>query len=563
MTLSPCENVLDSIDDVINSHGLTGDVRVSVPHQPGRREIRIFGLKPPKGSVLDDIAGIDAVERVSVGKAGSGGIRLADEYVEELGGLLEASDISPLRTSDLEPSRQVVVDYCDPNASKALHVGHLRNLALGNALAAIFRSAGAETLTQSQTGDVGRSVGEAMAGYLEFGKKESPKKRGEKSDHFVGACYSQYVTAGSSTTRHREGVVDPVLAREAVETRDLATDQIDRWIEKDPESVALWKRVRDWVVAGHEETLERLGVGFDRVLPESDFLEEIESIAEWLLDREIAVKDDGAVVFYTGDSSYPVLVLQRSDGQSTQHLRYVALWHATRNLLDPADSIQVFGDEWVPLRKYGEVLLKYLAPKARVHPTMCLLHGMVTVDEQIVKSSGSGPWLVDDLLDGIIHRPEIMRMCGGDTERAIRIAAVIASGAFLASPPSRPMAVSEDIFFNLELNPGWAIACAAAAAWGPENDGSPDPFAEDPDYRFLVVQSQVHRQLLRRACAELDPSYVARFLGHLSRWFLNSRGTPRIARAMRSILEVGLTALGLGRSVRRLDPDTQGSVFRV
>ena len=67
-------------------------------------------------------------------------LRLADERVAALGAALEGLRVEPFLGRDLATSERMVFDYCDPNATKALHVGHLRNVALGHALGCLAAS---------------------------------------------------------------------------------------------------------------------------------------------------------------------------------------------------------------------------------------------------------------------------------------------------------------------------------------------------------------------------------------------------------------------------------------
>jgi tRNA synthetases class I (R) len=544
------ENVLDAVCAVLERHELADGARVSVPHHPGRRELSLFGLsqgpEQVAASALREIADLDVIGNVSTGKRERVGVRLSDRCVRELGEMLESGDQRPVWTGSLI-SGQVVVDFCDPNATKALHIGHLRNIALGNAVAAILRAGGATVTTQSQVGDVGRSVGEAMAGYQRYGGGETPSERGQKSDHFVGSCYSSYVSEVIEADAVAEGLAsDPALSREDEERDDLASELIERWRRNDPDAVALWRKVRDWAVGGHEETLARLAVPLDTMLFESEFLADIEAVGDRLVEMGVAEETaSGAALFHTDDPSYPQLVLRRPDGHSTQYLRYLGLWDATRSTLSGGESIQVLGDEWLSLANANDTLLGHLAGGGEIHPTTCLVHGMVTVEDQVVKSSLGAPWLIDDLLDEIAADPEIERASAGDSRLAERLSAMTALGTFIGHPPGKSLSIGREGFFDPTTNPGWAVVEATLTAWDDRYDGGPDPSVSDRDYRFLVAQSQVHRQLVRRSCEELNPVHVSRFLGHLCQWFLRIPCTPRLARAMRTVTSSAIASLGL------------------
>jgi hypothetical protein len=300
------------------------------------------------------------------------------------------------------------------------------------------------------------------------------------------------------------------------------------------------------VVDGHDQTLRRLDVSIDRLLFESDYLGDINAAGDRLVATEVATETpSGAALYPTGDPSYPQLVLRRPDGHSTQYLRYLGLWSAIRASLGQAESIQVMGDEWLSLAKSNDRLLACLAEGGEIHPSTCLVHGMVAVENQVVKSSLAAPWLADELLDEISAHPEVERAADGDRQLAERIGAITVLGMFIADSPEKRLSISREALFSPTSNPGWALALGARAAWDSRFDGAPDPSPADRDYRFLVAQSQVHRRLMQRSAAELNPVHLARFHAHLCQWFLQTEQTPQLARAMRTMTSSGIASLGM------------------
>ncbi len=138
------------------------------------------------------------------------------------------------------------------------------------------------------------------------------------------------------------------------------------------------------------------------------------------------------------------------------------------------------------------------------------------------------------------------------------LAALIAMGFYLGRPTRKPVDLTVSEMLDLRGGVGWDLARAAVHAWSPRYDGPPDPAPEEGRYRQTVLRSQAHRQLLERAVEQLDTYELARFYGHLSRRYLASSegarttngtraadGEARVARAMRTLLAVGLGALGL------------------
>src|SRR5207248_3338124 len=61
-------------------------------------------------------------------------LRFTDEYIAALGKCLETGQLEGLETKDLLTGKTYAVGFAGPNTSKALHVGHLRNISIGNAI---------------------------------------------------------------------------------------------------------------------------------------------------------------------------------------------------------------------------------------------------------------------------------------------------------------------------------------------------------------------------------------------------------------------------------------------
>jgi arginyl-tRNA synthetase len=509
----------------------------------------------------------------------------ADEPLARLGERLEAGETGVLDTHDLLGGAEVLVNFCDANPTKALHVGHLRNIALGQALAAAFETAGARVTRQSQVSDYCRSMGEALAGYGELPEHLTPRATGVKSDHFVGDCYLRYAGAHDSLQEGGAGTEvdagagepagsakeavqhdlagEPALSAEEAVRHDLAEELLERLSAGDPEIVERWRTLRGWALEGHDATLAALGVRLDREVHESDS----RPLTRWILEAGLAGgvltrTENGAVVYETGDDEYPRLLLARPDGFPTQHLRTFALWQALRASLEGTRSVELVGEEWHAYVRYHERLMRCIAPsQAPPQPSSNVIYGMVTVAGGAVKSSTGRPPLVDGLLERLSASPELQELAARSEDRwAPRsLAALIAGGFYLGRPTRKPVDLTVSEMLDLRGGVGWDLAQAVVHAWSPRYDGPPDPAPEEGRYRQTVLRSQAHRQLVERAVEQLDTYELARFYGHLSRRYVVSGesahttangaratdGEARVARAMRTLLAAGLDALGL------------------
>jgi arginyl-tRNA synthetase len=541
------ENLLDGFDQTFADAALEAPLGVIPPHRPNTSGDLILVRRSPD---VDETRVAGALAGRMAGTCTTPGgqlmVRCDDGEIQAVGEALEAGDPAVMDASDIACDQRHVVCFCDPNATKALHVGHLRNIAIGHGVASVLRAAGADVVEQCHVCDIGRAMGEALAGYATFGDRATPIVLGMKPDHFVGECYRRYV-ATLDVGAGDDGTRDPALSREDGIADDLATEMMDRLASRDVDITELWLRLRDWALDGQRTTFQRLGVDFDRIFLESDYVSDIAALRDLALRRDVATcGDEDAVLYRTGREHYPTLLLNRPDGGATQHLRYLALWWATQPQLRGTRSIQVAGDEWRPLTTYADEILRTIAPDDETHPSTCLLHGMVTVGGQQVKSSRGEPLLVDALIDLLESRLALsVRGRDGGRVDPTRIAVTVALGLMLNYDPRKRVDVSIDDFVSAKAGAGWTLAQAWIKAWDPRHDGLPDPDVGDARYRFLVIQSQVHRGLVRRAVASLDVEPLMRFYVHLSRWYLDAPDEARLARSMRTILTAAVGSLGL------------------
>ncbi len=516
-------------------------------------------------AALPDVAAVSA-------RADSLTVRFADTSIARLGERLEAADGGVLDARDLLGGAEVVVNFCDANPTKALHIGHLRNIALGQALVGTLTAAGANVTRQSQVSDYCRSMGEALAGYMELPEHATPRSLGVKRDHFVGECFGRYAARAPDSAG--EAIDDPALSAEAAVRDDLADQLLERMSAGDPEIVERWRQLRGWALTGQEETLAALGVSLDRLVYESDS----RPLTRWILDRGVAGAvltrtESGAVVYETREQEYPQLLLARADGFPTQHLRTIALWRSLHKTLGETRTIELVGEEWQAYVRYHERLMHGERPaptdvedpsdaggrppsaalphrerrRPLHHPSSNVIYGMVTVEGHAVKSSNGRPPLIDGMLERLTVSPALKELAARSEGRfgARNLAALVTLGFYLGRPTRKPVDLTLAEMLDLSGGVGWEIARAAVSAWDPRHDGPPDPAPEDGEYRHAVMQSEVHRRLLARAVEQVDVYELARFYGHLSRRYLTSEAGARTARAMRTLLAAGMGALGL------------------
>ncbi len=511
-----------------------------VPRSPDWREdadsLRVLEQVAHEPWVQDVIRDNDAVR-----------LRVADGWIETVGAALEAGGSAEAPLSDLAHGGRFSVQFWDPNATKALHVGHLRNLAIGNALAAALAQAGGQVERRSRISDMGRAMGEAMAGVMQSGRHARGWSDGdEKSDHFVGVCYADYVAAGGARIAGELEQAEDSLSREVQVQNDAADDLIKRVLGGEREALELWYKTRAWVIAGQRKTLARLGIAFDRVFFESDFLSETAELTEaGLRTGTLTRREDGVIVYETGLEELEEVPLVRADGLSTQHMRSLT-YAMTAPELEDMISLQVTGSEWVAHVTSIRKLAAELRPDLNggFHPSRSIFHGMVSTQQRALTSS-AGALLIDELtewldtqIDGTRERHEVRR----SHPYPERVAAQVALGYFLPYPATPDIDFDPSKLLSDDESLGWDLARARAHHSRGLTAGRP---AEDPDYRFAVVQSELYRRHLRLAVERLDIAPLALYLKHLARWYLERERGEHVERVVHTLLDRSARGLGL------------------
>jgi arginyl-tRNA synthetase len=546
-------NLIDDLRATLRSTGLEDGLSIVPLKGTGKSDLAVIIQRADDLSKRAAQATAILKEQPAIATAKRAGqrllVRLDDRLVAELGAELEAGDRGALDSSDLFDGSSYVVEFCDANTTKGLHVGHLRNIAVGQSLACALEAGGAQVVRQTQISDAGQQMGEAMAGYLSYADGMTPETAGQKGDQFVGDWYARYVSENSVPT---EAVSqhDAPIAREITERDEPATSLLNRWLAGDEEATTLWRTIRDWVIAGQNETLARLGIGFDRPLYESSYLPQLAALAELGVERGVLTHtDNGALVYETGREEYPTFPLARPDGFSTLNFRALTIWHELMPEIPDMTTIHVCGIEWREHTVCVEEILRSLQPGIPPQPTHNVLHGMVSTDLGVASSSEGNVVLVEDLLDDLASSPAVANLAieGRRNCEAEDLAVLIALGFFLDRPVSKPLKLTQGSILDEQTSTGLLLARAWAKASDPEADGEPDPRPHDPVYRFTVMQSQVYRQFLLLGLEQIDMLGLVRFLARFSEWYVAQPFDPSTARVMRALLEKGLGSLGLLR----------------
>ena len=215
-----------------------------------------------------------------------------------------------------ENTRAVMVEYSSPNTNKPLHLGHIRNNLLGYSVAQILKAAGHKVYKTQIINDRGIHICKSMLAWQRYAAGQTPKTSGLKGDKFVGKYYVKFDSVYKAEVA--EMIAQGFSEQEAKSKAPIlleAQQMLLKWEAADPEIVALWKKMNQWVYDGFEITYKNLGVDFDSYYYESQtYLLGKSFIDEGLKSGVFYKKSDGSIWCDLSDDGLDEKIVLRADG---------------------------------------------------------------------------------------------------------------------------------------------------------------------------------------------------------------------------------------------------------
>ena len=241
-------------------------------------------------------------------------LSIADYFLVDL---LKALDENLEFNYDLV-NEYFLIEFSSPNTNKPLHLGHVRNILLGDSISRIFNEVGNYVHKTQIINDRGIHICKSMIAWLQFGKDTSPKSLNLKGDVFVGNFYVKYNEEFEKQVNElvSNGISEEEAKNNAPIYKD-AKELLIKWENGDKEVINLWKKMNSWVYEGFSVTYENLNVSFDSEYFESNtYLKGKEIVLKGLTDKIFHQKDDNSVWVNLEPYGLDEKILLRSDGTS-------------------------------------------------------------------------------------------------------------------------------------------------------------------------------------------------------------------------------------------------------
>lgn len=453
--------------------------------------------------------------------------------------------------------KKIMVEYSSPNTNKPLHLGHIRNILLGWSNSKIYEAIGYEVIKVQIVNDRGIAICRSMLAWERFGAGETPENSSIKGDHLVGKYYVKFNTEFVKEYNEWQQTHEAksVFATKKKEGQDEATffkaykndyfneysylgrdakDMLVKWEANDPQVRALWKKMNGWVLAGFDQTYDKLGVTFDKLYFESDTYLLGKELIEKGLKEGVLFKDGKRVWTDLSNIGMQKKTILKSDGTSTYTSQDLGTAQMRYNDYQAEKVVYVVGDEQIShFQGVFEILKRLKEPYA--DGLYHLAYGMVDLPTGRMKSREGTVVDADDLVAEVIgaakadaiERGEIVDMSESEQEDTFRKIGLGALKYFILKVNSKKrMVFNPEESVETQGNTGPYIQyayvrCSGVARKAPEINMTASVNYTDlqAQEKELILKLFQFPAAIEDAAKEYDPSVLAAFSYDLAKTY--------------------------------------------
>ena len=445
--------------------------------------------------------------------------------------------IKDVKKKPKKKKEKIMIEYCQTNTHKAFHVGHVRNICLGEALSRIMEYRGYKIIRANYQGDIGPHVAKCLWGLTNL-KLEPGKEKGK----WLGDIYAK----ANSEIEGRAGLEEDV--------RKISNEL---YKGKNKGLMQLWKKTRKWSLDYFDSIYKDFSVKFDKLYFESDVFKRGIVIAKNLLKKKIAKMSEDAIIIDLKDLG--VFIILKSDEDplySTKDLGLAELEFKEK----PARVIHVVGSEQTlyfrQLFKTFEFMKKDWAEKS-----FHLSYGLVMLKSGKISSRAGSVVLYDELMkEGVDKaRKEIKTHGLGKMENARDIAMSAIKYAMLSRDNNKSIQFDWDHVLSFEGDSGPYLQYTYARANSILEKSEKKPLLNKIDDSFIEIMKKIalFDEVTEASARDMKPHYLTNYLTELAAIFNefyhsqrvigdeNEEALLAIVSAVKDVMEKGLTLLGI------------------
>lgn len=256
---------------------------------------KIIGGNPRKiaEELVNNIPENEVIEKLEIAGPGFINIFLKDSFVSKYVGLMTSEKYE---FKELDTHGDIIIDYSSPNIAKRMHIGHLRSTIIGDSVKRLCNFLGYHTVADNHIGDWGTQFGKLIVGYHNWLDKEAYEKNP------IEELEKVYVEFTKQSEEHPE-------------LEDIAREELKKLQDGDEENYKLWQEFIKVSLQEYNKLYTRMGIHFDTYYGESFYHPIMPSVVEELVEKGLAVEDQGAkVVFFDEKDNLHPCIVQKKDG---------------------------------------------------------------------------------------------------------------------------------------------------------------------------------------------------------------------------------------------------------
>ena len=385
----------EKISQILIENGLNFKLQFSTPPNPQMGDLAFpcFELAKSQGKNPVEVAGNvkEILEKSDLKKYGVDKVITVGPYVNFFynSGVLAKDILESIQKqgkkygiNNSQKGRKVIIEYPGNNSHKELHIGHLRNICLGNALTNIFAANGVAISPINYLNDFGAHVAKCLWGLEKFHNGEKPPKGQEQK--WLGEIYAE---SNKYLEEHPELKEESFEVQKKLEARDKSI-----W--------SLFKKTREWSIKGFAKAFKELDLKLDYTFYEQDVKDSGQKIVDELLKNKIAtVGEGGAIILDLSSENLDIALLRKSNGAGLYLTSDLGLAVAkNKKYKNISESITLTGSEQ---NFYFKQLFRVLQKAGYDYKMTHIGYGLVMLPDGKMSSRKGKVVLYDDVRDEV------------------------------------------------------------------------------------------------------------------------------------------------------------------
>ena len=221
-------------------------------------------------------------------------------------------------------AQTIMVEFSQPNTHKVFHVGHTRNVCLGDALAHMLRYLGHKVITANYIGDEGAHIAKCLWQVERSGERAPTEHPSEwLGRHYIAATQQ--------------------LRQDDAEQQQQLSAILQQMETRQGKFYQLWQETRQYCLADFDAIYQWLGTEFDVCYYESEVTPQAKAILQKFIDNGTFTLSEGAYGAELGELGF--FMVLKSDGNTLYATKDLALAYRKFQQYPLDRSLYVVGAE--------------------------------------------------------------------------------------------------------------------------------------------------------------------------------------------------------------------------